>query len=724
MSWNETIVGKGILEAKYFHPGEDFDKFLDRVSGIFSDGIRADVREAIENADLLPAGRTLFAVGNKGKRKSSVSNCYICTTPKDNLESIWDTAKEMARIYSYGGGCGVALDNLRPKNAPVNNASITSTGAVSFMNLFDVTTSTIGQHGRRGALMISLPCWHPDIYEFLKIKQDGNKLASANISVKFTDDFMRAVINKEDFTLRFVMEDGKRIEKTIKAYDFFHEFCQTQWDYGDPGSIFIDTVRGNNLLSGYEEYVIDTSNPCAEFYGNSGNSCLLASINLYHCVKNPFEANSEIDIDKLVRMTDLGVKMLNETMDYGYDMQPLDMHRKCIDDWRSIGLGVFGLADMLVALGVRYGSEESRKIVEDVMNTIFQTAVKTSCGLAKISAPFGKFDLEKTKRSPLWDKIYPKTKAEIAQFGLRNGSLLSIAPTGSIATMTGESGGVEPYFAVSYERTTHATEDEGKTFKVYAKGVEDLLAYHKMSGLSDKEVKKKFPFVVDAYDITPLDRVHMQASMQKYVDNAISSTVNLPHEATVEQVEKIYIEAWENSLKGITVFRDGCKRANILGVKNAFALDTISTPKRRTIKKIHGMTFRKETACVRSMYITVNTQDGKPIEVFTNMSGGCQANINTISRLTAKLLQAGVKTNEVVKELKSAKCQGCLQAKKSNKEISDSCGNAIGDAIAEAYEGEIIDNTPYMICPSCGKKKLRAIGKCTSCDNCGYSKCD
>lgn len=725
MNWNETLVGKTILERKYYHEGEDFNAFLDRVSGIFSDDIRDDVRDAIKNADLFPAGRTLFGAGNKGERKSSISNCYICTTPKDNIESIWDTAKEMARIYSYGGGCGVALDNLRPKNALVNNASMTSTGAVSFMNLFDVTTSTIGQHGRRGALMICLPCNHPDIYDFLQIKKDGNKLESANISIKFTDDFMKAVLNKEQYTLRFVTEDGKEYSKVINAYDFFRDFCETQYDYGDPGAIFIDRVRNYNLLSGYEEYQIDTSNPCSEFFGNAGNSCLLASINLYHCVLDPFKEESRIDYGKLYKMAELGVKMLNETMDYGYDMQPLDMNRKCIDDWRSIGLGVFGLADMLVALGVKYGSKEAQYIVSVVMNSIFQAAVVTSCELAKNSKPFGKFDLEKTMKSPLWGLINTETQSEIAQFGLRNGSLLSIAPTGSIATMAGESGGVEPFFAISYERTTHSTEGTGQTFKVYSKGVEDLLAFHNLKGLSDKEIKNRFPFVVTAYDILPLDRVAMQSAMQQYVDNAISSTVNLPHEATVEQIEEIYKKAWKSGLKGITVFRDGCKRANILGVKKkSFALDSISPPKRRDIKKVHGMTFRKETACIRSMYITVNSQDGKPFEVFTNHSGGCQANIHTISRLAAKLLQAGVKTSEVIQELKSAKCQGCLQAKKTHEDISDSCGNAIADAIAEAYDVEYVDNTPYMVCPECGEKKMRAVGKCTTCDNCGYSKCD
>ncbi len=1033
--WYETLVGSTILEKKYFHEGENFEDFLNRVSGIFSEEIRDEVRKAIKNADLLPAGRTLYGAGCKGSRKVSMQNCFILKSPRDNLESIYNTCKEAARIGSYGGGVGVCIDNLRPKGAKVNNSAKESTGAVSFMNLFNTTGSLIGQNNRRMAIMIALSCEHPDIEEFLQIKKDGNKLESANISIKFTDEFMRAVENNENFTLHFDTEH-EHIEKVINARDFFMEFCRTQFDFGDPGAIFIDRVRNYNLLSKYEDYKIDVSNPCvsgdtliltmfgykpikecvgvktviwngyewstvtpkvtghnqkmlritlsngmsldcttyhnwilkdnkrvkakdlkvgqelarwsypiplkaeiteskeaytkgvfagtgisvnghihidpsrekiipyidyqgmfecdggkrlipkrnfnkyrvpfdedrsyklsylagildsnavyeyptgkasissqnldfleelqlflsalgvpshisktsypvyylyisgwymkqlydlgmnthlenpeyfkhpqyetstritiqsieeiedaetvycfneplkhtglfngimtgqcAEYFGNAGNSCLLASVNLYHCVDNPFSDNPNINWAKLGNLTSLGVKMLNETGDYGYDMLPLDSNRKNFDEWRSIGLGVFGLADMLVAMKMRYGSPEAIALTNRIMQFMFIHAIITSNQLAEKNGAFKKYDKLNFCTSDIMEHLIEKSD-EIKfrvdpSIGLRNGSLLSIAPTGSIATMTGESGGVEPLFAISYERTTHSSENEGKHFRVFAQSVADLLEYHNLpKDLSDEEVKKRFPWVVTAYDIKPLDRIKMQAAMQEWVDNSISSTINLPHEATVEDIYNIYINAWKSGLKGITVFRDGCKRANILGVKeDTFKLDTITTPKRRNIERVDGTTIRKSTACVKNMYVTVNSLDDKPMEVFTNISGGCQANINTISRLAAKMLQAGIKVDEVIAELKESVCQGCLQKRREgHTEISPSCGNAIGEALEAVYKNptkttktttsEEDIHSPYMICPECGEKKLRALGKCVQCDNCGYSKCD
>lgn len=745
--WNETLVGKTILEKKYFHEGENFDAFLDRVSGIYSDDIRSGAREALKNGDLIPAGRTLYGAGDKGKRNVTLSNCFILTTPNDSLESIYDVNKEAAIIGAFGGGIGVDISNLRPNGAKVNNSAKESTGACSFMDLFNTTGGLIGQNNRHMAEMIALSCEHPDIEEFLAIKNNGNKLESANISIKFTDEFMEAVNNNKPFTLHFDMEDGTRIEKTIDAKDFFHKFCETQYDWADPGSIFIDTVRRNNLLSGYEDYKIDVSNPCAEYYGNSGNSCMLESINLYHCVKEPFTENARVDFQKIVRLTCLGVRQLNETMEYGYDMLPLDMNRKCVDDWRSIGLGVFGLADMFVALGIPYGSDEAVATTQEIMEFIFNIAVDESAEIAKEKGSFGKFDYEKTAKSPMWDKVWPTVRDKVRQYGLRNGSLLSIAPTGSIATMVGCTGGVEPMFAISYERTTHSSENKGVHFRVFCKGVEDLLAFHNLPlDMSDEEIKQKFPFVVTSYDIYPIDRVKMQSAMQMYVDNAISSTVNLPNDTTVEQIEEIYMEAWKRSLKGITIFRDGCKRANLLGISTTDEaktpkdiLDTIDIPKRSHIETVYGITKTKHTACVKNMYTTVNFVDGKPMEILCSHVGGCQSNIATLSRLASQLLKMGAKVPQVAKELKEVPCQGCLQKRHDgNKDLSTSCGGAMGDSLIEAYNefktpadssdtlkprAEVHEDA-YMICPECGERKLRALGKCVQCDACGYSKCE
>lgn len=232
--WYDNEISMGIMKRKYLHEGESPEEFIPRVASIFSDGLKKYALEVLNNADFLPAGRTLFGAGFKGARKLSLSNCFILPTMTDSIESIFDTAKMLARISSYGGGSGLSIDNLRPKGAPVNNSALTSTGAVSFLNIFDVTGNTIGQNGRRAAIMVGLRCDHPDIEEFLKIKQNNEKLSSMNISIKFTDEFMKAVEDNKNFTLHFESPETGRIEKVINARDFFMEFCETQYSWGDP----------------------------------------------------------------------------------------------------------------------------------------------------------------------------------------------------------------------------------------------------------------------------------------------------------------------------------------------------------------------------------------------------------------------------------------------------------------------------------------------------------
>lgn len=859
----------GIMERKYLHEGETPDDFIPRVAGIFSEDLQPKAKEVLENCEFIPAGRTLYGAGYKGKRKVSTSNCYICPTPEDNIESIFETAKRIARISSYGGGCGVDISKLRPKGAKVNNSALTSTGAVSFLNIFDVTGATIGQKGRRAALMIGLDCSHPDIEEFLKIKQNNEKLASMNISIKFTNEFMEAVKNGEKFKLHFDTAE-EHIEKYIDAREFFMEFCRTQWDYGDPGALFIDRIRSFNLLSGYKDYHIDITNPCvtgdtviltkdgykkiidlvgkdteiwngyewstvqpritghnqkmlrvtmsndvsidctryhkfilhgdnrvkaedlkvgdvletwyipnpdgskekfsgitiasieeipdaetvycftepknhsgifngimtaqcAEFSGNAGNSCNLGSVNLYMVIDDKFTDKAHVNFAKLKDITRTAVRMLDEVLDYGYDMQPLDINRKCIDDWRSIGLGVFGLADALVAMGIRYGSPEARMVISDIMEAMLESALDTSADLAAQKGTFGKYRWVNTKKSPLIEVFFGSPLYEkIKKNGLRNGTLLSVAPTGSISLFAGGfTGGVEPMYQVSYERTTHSTEDEGKTFRVYARGVKDLLAHHHLGNLSTEEIKKRFPFIVESHEIPPMERIAMQGVMQDYVDNAISSTINLPHSATPEEIFDIYMNAWQQGLKGVTVFRDGCKRGNILGVKKSKdtetpTYNTIVPAKRRDTECVKGATFKESSSCVPSMYVTVNrAESGDIFEVFTNASGGCQANINTITRLISLCLRSGIKVDKIVEELRENKCPACQMLRRQGKKVSLSCANAIADAIDAMRNTEHSVEIPDgMKCPECGKATLRPDGHCISCSNCGWSKCD
>jgi len=763
-NWWDTKIGSEILRKKYMHEGEteSYDVSA-RLAGIFSsDKLHDDMIDAFHNADFFPGGRSIYGAGSKGKFKASMSNCYICPMPNDNIEDIFEVAKKTARIFSYGGGVGINISNLRPSGAVVNNAARTSTGAVSFMQIFDSVGNVIGANNRRAALILGLNCDHPDIEEFLTIKQNNTAIQSANISILFTNEFMQAVQSGDNFELRFVVEStGEVIKKTINARDFFMEFAKVNHDWAEPGCLFIDRIRSYNLLAGYpkELYKIDISNPCAEYVGNAYNSCNLGSLNLYNVVDDPFTPQAKINYEKLASFIKLGVEALDEILDYGAEMQPLQENKDCIHDWRAIGLGVFGLADMLVALGVKYGSHASCNLVDAVMRFVMNEAVKASAELARTKGTFGKYDYKYVSKSPILKALPVETQKLVEKYGLRNGSLLSIAPTGTISTMCGVSGGVEPIFAISYERTTHALSNKNHFFKVYAKSVEALLRFNGIDPqqITDEEIKARFPFVVASHDIDPLDRVRVQAAMQKWVDNAISSTVNLKEEATVQDVFDTYLLAWQLGCKGLTIFRNGCARNAILVTKknedepkiesesnsaSMVKFNSISPVKRGNINRVDGSTIVRHTACVPNLYTTVNNLNGNIFEVFTNVSSGCRSNINTITRLVSLALRSGVKVEEVIAELKANVCPACSVLKQQGrKEIASSCGGSIGEAIEEVYktlqnkQAALVVEVPLvhsadqienglLPCPQCNEKTLRPEGRCFNCSSCGYSKCE
>lgn len=726
MNWYETEIGSTILQKKYFHEGENFEDFVNRVSSIFSKDLKPKIKEAIYNADFFPAGRSLYGAGSKGKFKATMSNCYVMPMPNDDIGSIYRVAEKVARIASMGGGTGINISNLCPRGAKINNSAKTSTGAVSFIEIYNTTGEIIGSNNRRAALMIGMNCDHPDIEEFLEAKSNNDKIQSANLSILFTDQFMRAVEDNEEFELKFYRPETKEcIKKTINARDFFKRFCELQWDYAEPGAIFIDRVRKHNFLSGCPDYQIDICNPCGEFFGNAYNACNLGSINLYNCVIDPFTKDAQVNWGKLHCITKVAIDALDEILDYGAEMQPLEENRKCIEDWRSIGLGVFGLADMYVALGLRYGSRDADKLTDRIFNYISLSAMEESYHLAQKKGAFLQYKPEYFKAF-MFNNTKFRPSQEFYEEGIRNGTLMSIAPTGSIGTMCGMSGGIEPLFAISYERTTHALEKTGKTFRVFAKSVEDLLTHHGLSNsnLSDDEIKRRFPFVVTAHDIDPLDRVRTQATIQKYVDNAVSSTVNLKESATAQDIFDIYMTAWKKGCKGLTVFRDNCKRSAILGGQKK-RKEKEKSLRRRKIHSVDGTTITKRSACADAMYVTVNKRDNKIFEVFTNSSGGCKSNISTITRLVSLLLRGVTDTDSIIRELKENPCPACQILKKQGQNVSLSCGSCIAEAIEELKGGESekeISNG--IVCPECGQNTLRPEGKCVSCSNCGYSKCD
>lgn len=604
------------------------------------------------------------------------------------------------------------------------------------------------------AIMIGLNCSHPDIEEFLHIKETNHKLEHMNISILFTDEFMQAVRDGKDYTCSFfVPETGEKIEKTINAKEFFKRFCKVNWNYGDPGVMFIDTIRNKNLLSGYDDYKIEISNPCSEFLGSAYTACCLGSINLYNCVDNKFSPNAEFNFEKFNNLVSIGVDALNQVLDYGRDKQPLEANKKAIDDWRNIGLGFFGLADALVALGIRYGSKEAQALLYSISKIMMLKALDSSCNLAALQGTFKKYNWEKTKKSKiisnlkgtlLGNSLYEGIKED----GLANGSLISIAPTGTISLLAGGfSGGIEPMFKVSYERTTHTLEGKGETFRVFPTSIKELLEYHNLPlTLTNEEIKEKFSHIVEADEIPYVERIGMQASTQRPIDNAISSTINLPESATPEDIFNIYMMAWEAGLKGTTVFRDGCMRLSILNPKkkseyfdNNFG--EIVPMRRETNGSLPSLTYKKQSACSK-LYPTITFKDGKPFEVFASVTGGCSANIATIVRLSSLALRCGVKPEKLIEELKEQKCPACKTLRgQGRKDVSLSCGNAIAESLQEAvaeFNGEFKEKTnikqPKQTdevheervrkkCPECGAE-IRAEGNCISCTQCSWSKCE
>lgn len=556
-SWELDELQSSIWKNKYRFNHENFDEWINRISNKNS-----RIAKLIRQKKFLFAGRILANRGlYKAGKKVTYSNCYVIEPPEDSIEGIFDTAKKLARTFSYGGGVGIDISKLRPKGAKVNNAAKHTTGAVSFMDLYSMTTGLIGQRGRRGALMISMSVSHPEIEEFIDVKTDLERVTKANISVRITDDFMRAVKNKTPFDCSFFVEKtGEEIVKTVDAYKLFYKLVKNNWDYAEPGILFWDRIENYNFMSEDETFSFSGVNPCAEEPLPSGGSCLLGSINLSEFVIQPFGDNSTFDINKLKSCVRESVIALNDVLDEGLALHPLEEQRESVGKYRQIGLGVMGIADMLIKMGIRYGSDKSVELCDLIARTILNESVKQSALIAKEYGTFSEYKYDKISKSRFFvENLDDEAKEMVEKYGLRNSQLLTIPPTGSISTMIGISGGIEPIFNLSYIRKTESLHDEDVYYKVYTPIVKDYMDMH---GITEEEDLPDF--FVTAMNIDYKGRIKMQQVWQKYVDASISSTINIPFETTVEDVYNIYMDAWEAGLKGITIFRDGCKRSGIL----------------------------------------------------------------------------------------------------------------------------------------------------------------
>lgn len=738
----ENQLGQDIWERKYRYENETFDEWINRVSGGNS-----EIANLIKEKKFLFGGRILANRGleNKG-RKISLSNCYVIEPPEDNIESIFDCAKKLARTYSYGGGCGVDISKLSPRGAKVNNAAKETTGSVSFMDLYSMVTGLIGQAGRRGALMLSLSCEHPDLEEFIGIKSDLDRVTKANISIRITDKFMAAVKNKTPFTLSFTrLETGETITKEIDAYEMFHKMCEMNWDYAEPGMLFWDRINNWNLLSCDDEFEYAGTNPCAEEPLPAGGSCLLGSINLAE-----FACDTGFDFESFKHCVKSSVIALNEVLDEGLPLHPLKEQRESVYDWRQIGLGIFGLADLLIKLGIKYGSPEAIDLCDMIGHTMADMAIKTSAVLAKEYGVYPKYKPEAVEQSAFYSKnALGETKELVESFGLRNSQLLTIAPTGSLSTMLGVSGGIEPIFANYYTRKTESLKGHDEYYKVYTPIVKEYMDKHGLK--DDSELPDYF---VTAQTLDYKNRIYMQSIWQSHIDASISSTVNVPNDFTVEQVEGLYMTAWDAGLKGVTIFRDGCKRAGILTIKENVE-DIVEKPHRLE----RGMIIKADDNCIgkkRTLRTGCGTlhceaffdpDNGQLLETYFSKgsSGGCNNFMIGLSRMISLAARGGIDVYSIVDQLKSSgtcPSYAVRTATKHDTSKGSSCPVAIGNALLEMYE-EMMDEVSFSDveekelevitskivpvskakCPQCGGE-LVFEGGCNTCKNCGWSKCD
>ena len=717
-----------IWHKKYQVDGESFEEWLDRVSGDTE-----EVKELIRAKKFLFGGRILSGRGVL-KRKQTMSNCYVLPMPEDNLESIFETAKMMARTYSTGGGVGINVSKLRPKDSIVHNAARSTTGPTSFMELYSFVTGLIGQSGRRGALMISLDCHHPDIEEFINLKTKQGVCEKANISVMVTDDFMQAVLEDKDWITTFNSPETGEITKTFKARDLLRLLAKRNWEWAEPGILYWDRIKSYNMNNNNPDYQLVGTNPCGEIPLQGGGACLLGSINLSEFVVNPFTDKANIDWRGLEEAVSIAVLGLNQALNENIYTHPLEIQRETARDWRAIGLGTMGLADMLIKLEVTYGSAGAIKITNSVYETIARTAVESSLELAKVSGCFPKCNKELLVNSSFIQALnLPENiLKDIRTYGLHNSQLLTCAPTGSIATMLQVSTGVEPNFALKYTRKTQSLNGKDTYYEVFAKIVDDYI------GDRYGEDIKLPDYFVESKDIAPIDRIKMQAVLQKHIDNSISSTINLPNEATVDDVYNIYVEAWKHGLKGVTIYRAGCNREGILTTKKPDSIPVTGAPKRPTVLPcdIHKIKVKGE-----NFIVCVGLYEDKPYEVFvfrlkhnveiTDPKGTITKVKKGVYNLYSKeLVIANLLNTDISVEEKAATLYSSMllrhgvnikyiikTAKKVNDNIT-SFSSAMCRVLAK-YLPKEVDGT----CPNCGGKIINE-GGCRHCESCEWSQCE
>jgi len=696
---------------------------------------------ALEDFKFLPAGRITAGAGTA--RKVTLFNCFVMGTIPDSMGGIFDMLTEAALTMQQGGGIGYDFSTIRPKGALVTGVAADASGPLSFMDVWDSMCRTIMSAGsRRGAMMATMRCDHPDIEDFITAKSDAARLRMFNVSVLVTDPFMQAVNANGSWDLVF---DGK-VYQTVKARDLWNKIMRSTYDYAEPGVIFIDRInKANNL--GYCETIAAT-NPCGEQPLPPYGACLLGSINLARLVKNPFEAGADLDVDGLSKLVATAVRMMDNVVDASEF--PLPQQAQEAQAKRRIGLGVTGLADALLMTGLRYGSDEAARQTDRWLHAIARAAYLASVELAKEKGAFPLFDADPFLASDAMMQMDEDVRDEIRTHGIRNALLTSIAPTGTISLYAGNvSSGIEPVFAYAYTR---------KVLQKDGTRTEEEVVDYAVQMWRDKYGEADLPdYFVNAQTLAPLDHVKMQAAAQKWIDSSISKTINCPEDISFDDFQGVYMQAYETGCKGCTTYRPNDVTGSVLSVSESseaapeadqgadviYMAEPLDRP-----QALEGNTYKlKWPDSEHAIYVTVNdviiNDHRRPFEVFINSKNMEHfAWTVALTRMISAVFRRGGDVSFVVEELKAVfdpRGGAWVQGKYIPSILAAIGGVLEQHMIAIGFlEGEgmglkedpkagqqvvNLNENRGKACPSCGQFDMQMVEGCMTCRSCGHSKC-
>ena len=695
--------------------------------------------DALDDFKYLPAGRITAGAGTG--RKVTLFNCFVMGTVPDSMGGIFDMLKEAALTMQQGGGIGYDFSTIRPRGADVKGVAADASGPLSFMDVWDAMCRTIMSAGsRRGAMMATMRCDHPDIESFIEAKSDPARLRMFNLSVLVTDAFMEAVKAGGSWDLQF---DGK-VYHTVEARDLWNKIMRSTYDFAEPGVIFIDRINAANNLAYCE--TIAATNPCGEQPLPPYGACLLGSINLAKLVANPFGADATLDEGALNDLVATAVRMMDNVVDASNF--PLEQQAQEAQAKRRIGLGVTGLADALLMVGQRYGSDEAAATAERWLKAIARSAYLASVELAKEKGAFPLFDAEKYLASGTMQAMDEDVRTAIATHGIRNALLTSIAPTGTISLYAGNvSSGIEPVFAYSYTR---------KVLQKDGSRTEEEVVDYAVQMWRDRFGDVPLPdYFVNAQTLAPLDHVKMQAAAQKWVDSSISKTINCPEDISFTDFKDVYMTAYETGCKGCTTYRPNDVTGSVLSVSETSektpevdqGADVIymSEPLDRP-QELEGSTYKlKWPDSEHAIYLTVNdiliNGHRRPFEVFINSKNMEHfAWTVALTRMISAVFRRGGDVSFVVEELKAVfdPRGGAWIGGKYIPSILAAIGGVIerhmisigfiegeGLGLKSDPQAQVVnlDAPRGKACPSCGQFDLQMVEGCMTCLSCGHSKC-